>query len=66
MWVKGVYYQQFFKMGGFQWLFKVEVQKEIDVNKEEEKGLIKQQLIAIFEMVIKELKKIDKEVNSAV
>ena len=36
------------------------------MNKEEEKGLIKQQLIAIFEMVIKELKKIDKEVNSAV
>ena len=53
-------------MGGFQRLFKVEAWKEIDVNKEEKKGLIKWQLVAIFKTVIKELKKADKEVNSAV
>ena len=48
MWVKGVHCQQFFKMGGFQWLFEVEARKEIDVNEEEEEGLIKRQLAATF------------------
>ena len=50
-------------MGGFQQLFKVKAQKEIDINKEEEKGLIKRQLVAMFKTVIEELEKVDKEVN---
>ena len=50
-------------MGGFQRLFKVEAQKEIDINKKEEEGLIKQQLVAIFKTVTEELKKVDKEAN---
>ena len=47
-------------------MFKVEAWKEINVNKEEEEGLIKWQLAAIFETVTEELKKADKEVNSTV
>ena len=47
-------------------MFKVEAQKEIDINKEEEEGLIKQQLVTTFKTVTKELKKVDKEINSAV
>ena len=66
MWVEGVHCQQFFKTGGFQRLFEVEARKEIDVNEEEEEGLIKRQLAATFETVTEELEKADKEANSAV
>ena len=66
MWVEGVYCQQFFKTGGFQRLFEVEARKEIDVNEEEEEGLIKRQFAATFETVTEELEKADKEANSAV
>ena len=41
----------------------MEAWKEIDVNKKEEEGLIKQQLTTIFKTVIEELEKADKEVN---
>ena len=47
-------------------MFKVKAQKEIDINKKEEKGLIKRQLTTIFETVTEELEKVDKEANSAV
>ena len=44
----------------------MEAQKEIDINKKEEEGLIKRQLVVIFKTVIKELEKADKKANSAV
>ena len=66
MWVEGVHCQQFFKTGGFQQLFKVEAWKEIDINKKKEEGLIKWQLVAIFETVTEELEKVNKEANSTV
>ena len=47
-------------------MFKIEAQKEINVNKEEEKKLIKQQLVAIFHTATVELEKADKKANSAI
>ena len=44
----------------------MEAWKEININKKEEKGLIKWQLIITFKTVIEELKKANKEVNSTV
>ena len=53
-------------MGGFQQLFKIEAQKEININKKKEEELIKQQLVITFKTVTEELEKVDKEVNSVV
>ena len=53
-------------MGEFQQLFKIKAQKEIDINKKKEKGLIKWQLVITFKIVIKKLEKADKEINSTV
>ena len=44
----------------------MEAQKEIDINKEKEEGLIKWQLVTIFKTVIEELKKADKKANLVV
>ena len=48
MWIENIHYQQFFKTGGFQQLFEMEAWKEKDVNKKEEEGLIKWQLVTTF------------------
>ena len=66
MWVENVHCQQFFKTGGFQWLFKVEAQKEKNVNKEKEEGLIKWQLAMMFQTATAKLEKADKEINLAI